>query len=72
MGYERIIDRLPDPLAPSSQHYNRLLLFKAIAGNDYFVIQGIALFIILSIGVVLLILDLVYPLIDPRIRYRRG
>jgi peptide/nickel transport system permease protein len=48
------------------------LLFKAIAGNDYFVIQGIALFIILSIGVVLLALDLIYPLIDPRIRYRQG
>jgi peptide/nickel transport system permease protein len=48
------------------------LLFRAIAGNDYFVIQGIVLFIILSIGVVLLVLDLVYPLIDPRIRYRRG
>lgn len=48
------------------------LLFKAIAGNDYFVIQAIVLFIILSIGVVLLALDLLYPLIDPRIRYRRG
>lgn len=48
------------------------LLFQAIANNDYFVIQGITLFIILSIGVVLLALDLVYPLIDPRIRYRRG
>jgi len=48
------------------------LLFKAIAGNDYFVIQGIALFITLSIGVVLLALDLLYPLIDPRIRYRQG
>jgi len=48
------------------------LLFKAIAGNDYFVIQGIALFIILSIGVVLLALDLLYPLIDPRIKYRQG
>lgn len=48
------------------------LLFKAIAGNDYFVIQGITLFIILSIGVVLLALDLLYPLIDPRIRYRKG
>jgi peptide/nickel transport system permease protein len=48
------------------------LLFTAIANNDYFVIQGISLFIILSIGVVLLLLDLVYPLIDPRIRYRRG
>jgi peptide/nickel transport system permease protein len=48
------------------------LLFQAIANNDYFVIQGISLFIILSIGVILLALDLVYPLIDPRIRYRRG
>jgi len=48
------------------------LLFKAIAGNDYFVIQGIALFITLSIGVVLLALDLLYPLIDPRIRYRQN
>jgi peptide/nickel transport system permease protein len=48
------------------------LLFKAIAGNDYFVIQAISLFIILSIGIVLLALDLLYPLIDPRIRYRKG
>lgn len=48
------------------------LLFKAIAGNDYFVIQGISLFIILSIGIVLLALDLLYPLIDPRIRYRQN
>jgi peptide/nickel transport system permease protein len=48
------------------------LLFKSIAVNDYFVIQGIVLFIVLSIGIVLLILDLVYPLIDPRIRYRKG
>jgi peptide/nickel transport system permease protein len=48
------------------------LLFKSIAGNDYFVIQGITLFIILSIGVVLLVMDLLYPLIDPRIRYRKG
>ncbi len=48
------------------------LLFRAIAGNDYFVIQGISLFIILSIGVALLALDLLYPLIDPRIKYRQG
>lgn len=48
------------------------LLFKAIAGNDYFVIQGISLFVILSIGVSLLALDLLYPLIDPRIRFRQG
>jgi peptide/nickel transport system permease protein len=48
------------------------LLFTAIANNDYFLIQGITLFIILSIGIVMLALDLFYPLIDPRIRYQRG
>jgi peptide/nickel transport system permease protein len=48
------------------------LLFQAIAQNDYFVIQGITLFIILSIGIVMLVLDLLYPFIDPRIRYQRG
>ncbi len=48
------------------------LLYRAISGNDYFLIQGIVLFIILSIGISLLALDLLYPLIDPRIKYRRG
>jgi peptide/nickel transport system permease protein len=48
------------------------LLFTAIAQNDYFLIQGITLFIILSIGIVMLALDLIYPLIDPRIKYRQG
>ncbi len=48
------------------------LLFRAISGNDYFLIQGIVLFIILSIGIGLLALDLLYPLIDPRIKYHRG
>lgn len=48
------------------------LLFRAISGNDYFLIQGIVLFIILAIGVALLALDLLYPIIDPRIRYGRS
>ena len=48
------------------------LLFRAISGNDYFVIQGVVLFVILSVGLSLLILDLVYPLLDPRIQYRRS
>jgi peptide/nickel transport system permease protein len=48
------------------------LLFRAISGNDYFLIQGIVLFIILAIGVSLLALDLLYPIIDPRIRYGRS
>jgi peptide/nickel transport system permease protein len=47
------------------------LLFRAISGNDYFVIQGVVFFVILSVGLALLILDLVYPLLDPRIQFRR-
>ena len=47
------------------------LLFRAISGNDYFVIQGVTLFVILSVGIALLIVDLVYPLLDPRIQFGR-
>jgi len=47
------------------------LLYRAISGNDYFVIQGVVFFVILSVGLALLILDLVYPLLDPRIQFRK-
>ena len=47
------------------------VLFTAISGKDYFVIQGIVLMLILSLALALFIVDLVYPLIDPRIRYHR-
>lgn len=46
-------------------------LFQAVGAKDYFVIQGIVLMIIVAIAVVLFILDLIYPLIDPRIAYDR-
>ena len=48
------------------------LLFQAIRGSDYFLVQGIVFILIISIGLATLILDLVYPLIDPRIVYRRA
>ena len=44
------------------------LLFDAIAGFDYFVIYGVVLVLILFVASATLILDLVYPLIDPRVR----
>ena len=47
------------------------LLFMAIAGKDYFVIQGIVLMLILSLALALFVIDLIYPLLDPRIRYTR-
>jgi peptide/nickel transport system permease protein len=42
-------------------------LYQAIHAKDYFVIQGIVLLLSVSIAVAMFILDLVYPLIDPRI-----
>lgn len=44
------------------------LLLHAILTRDYFLEQGIVLIIIISIGFVTLVLDLVYPLLDPRLK----
>ena len=44
------------------------LLFDAIALFDYFTIYGVVLVLILFVASATLILDLVYPLIDPRVR----
>lgn len=43
------------------------LLYNAIRGQDYFVIQGVVLMLIMTLAVLLFILDLIYPLLDPRI-----
>jgi peptide/nickel transport system permease protein len=45
------------------------ILFRAISGKDYFVIQGIVLMLILALALSLFVVDMIYPLIDPRIRY---
>lgn len=47
------------------------VLFTAITGFDYFAIYGIVFFIIVTIALVTLVLDLIYPLLDPRIRYQK-
>ena len=47
------------------------VLYRAVQTFDYFVIYGVVLMVILAIALVTLILDLVYPLLDPRIAYRR-
>ena len=46
------------------------LLYRAIVGGDYNVIMGIATISIVAIATGVLIIDLLYPLFDPRIRYR--
>jgi len=43
-------------------------LFRAIQTLDYFVIYGIVLVLICAIAVAMLVVDLIYPLLDPRIR----
>jgi peptide/nickel transport system permease protein len=48
------------------------VLYSAIRQNDYFVIQGIIFTIVVSVTLATLILDLIYPLLDPRITYQRG
>jgi peptide/nickel transport system permease protein len=47
------------------------LLYQGIRSSDFFVIQGVVFMIIVSIGLATLILDLVYPLLDPRICYAK-
>lgn len=48
------------------------LLYQAITGFDFFTISGIVFFIIVAVSLATLIIDLVYPLLDPRIRYQRS
>jgi peptide/nickel transport system permease protein len=46
-------------------------LFQAINTSDFPVIQGITFFLVVSIAVAILVIDLIYPLLDPRITYER-
>ena len=47
------------------------MLWRAIRETDYFVVQGVVFFSIVAIGVATLVLDLIYPLLDPRISYEK-
>jgi peptide/nickel transport system permease protein len=47
-------------------------LYHAIREGDHYLIQGIVFSVIVTLGVATLILDLIYPILDPRITYRRA
>ena len=47
------------------------VLLQAVRGFDWFVIQGIVFLIVVSVAFSMLVIDLLYPLLDPRISYRR-
>lgn len=46
-------------------------LFQAINTSDFPMIQGITFFLVVSIAVAILVIDLIYPRLDPRITYTR-
>ena len=47
------------------------LLYQAIVSNDYTVIEGVVFILVLTTATAVLLIDLVYPLIDPRISYQQ-
>ena len=47
------------------------LLYTAVKSFDYFLIYGIVFLVIVAIGFLTMVLDLAYPLLDPRIVYNR-
>ncbi len=46
-----------------------MLLYRAIVNGDYNLIMGIVIFSIFGITTAILLVDLTYPLFDPRVRY---
>lgn len=45
------------------------VLFSAIRSNDFLVIYGIVLFITIAIAVLMVVVELLYPILDPRIKH---
>ena len=48
------------------------IIYNAITTQDFPVIQGTSFMLILMTALAVFIIDLIYPLIDPRISYERG
>ncbi|MDI9547066.1 MAG: ABC transporter permease, partial [Chloroflexota bacterium] len=46
------------------------LTFQAVMANDYSLIMGITLLSIVGVATMVLILDFLYPLFDPRVRHQ--
>ena len=44
------------------------LLYQGIKAFDYFIIQGVVFILVISIAFSMLLIDLIYPLIDPRVK----
>jgi len=46
------------------------VLYNAIYNADYNIIMGVALLSIVGVATAMLIIDLLYPVLDPRVRLR--
>ena len=47
------------------------LLYNGILNSDYPLIQGVVFYVVVGVALAVLLLDFLYPLIDPRISYER-
>jgi peptide/nickel transport system permease protein len=45
------------------------MLYDAIKVNDFLVIYGVVLFITIVIATLMVVVEMLYPLLDPRIRH---
>jgi peptide/nickel transport system permease protein len=48
------------------------LLARSINQLDYFTVYGLVFVIIVCLGIAMFVMDMIYPLLDPRIRYEKG
>jgi peptide/nickel transport system permease protein len=46
-----------------------VLMYRSILMRDYNVLMGVYLIIAVSVAVIMIVMDLVYAWLDPRIRY---
>jgi peptide/nickel transport system permease protein len=46
------------------------LAIRAVYSNDYSMIMGITIYSIIGVATAVFLMDLLYPLFDPRVRYQ--
>ena len=49
-----------------------MVLYNALRTSDFFVVQGVVLFVIFAVALAMMLVDFAYPLLDPRVRYERA
>jgi peptide/nickel transport system permease protein len=47
-------------------------LYQAIRLNDFFIIRGMIFTVIVTLALATFTIDIVYPLLDPRVQYKKA